>query len=102
MSNPYDFTSGFLTAKSLIETERKNKADEKFRQDVMGPYYQSATKENNEKSGYYGLLKRKGILDLNAKRAQGIEPPFCIAVAVRNLARFEFRLYGAKALALCL
>ena len=73
MANPYDFTSGFLTAKSLIETERKNKADEGFRKDVMGPYYQSATNENNRKGAYYDTLRRTGILEQNVKRAKGVD-----------------------------
>jgi hypothetical protein len=73
MSNPYDFTSGFLTAKSLIETERKNKADEKFRQEVMGPYYQSAAEENRGKGRYYGILGRNAIIEGNVKRARGID-----------------------------
>lgn len=73
MANPYDFTSGYLSARALKESERKNQADESFRRDVMGPYYQSATDENKQKSGYYGVLKRDKVLEQNVKRAKGID-----------------------------
>jgi len=73
MANPYDFSSGYLSAKSLKETERKNKADETFRQDVMGPYYKSAAEENANKSRYYGILGRDKILEQNTRRAKSID-----------------------------
>jgi hypothetical protein len=73
MANPYDFTSGYLSARALKEQERKNQTDEAFRRDVMGPYYKSATDENNRKAGYYGVLQRDKVLEQNVRRAKGID-----------------------------
>lgn len=73
MANPYDFSSGFLQARQQRETERKNAAEEEFRNTVTKPYYESVADENRAKARLFGITGREKILEGNVKRAKAID-----------------------------